>query len=311
MIIDCGGSSGEIALAALQSMSPARTLVVTHLHRDHYNALIEAAKIQQRILAVRELILPRIPAFVQSKEFKVAFLAMMARISRAETGVRIYDAAEWLAKVNCKSFVRRFVSENDIIEFGHRRLRVLWPPVEIREKNALVRVSRALEAYKVALESDEVLREEHKRAAEEFKEFYRETNEFSSEDALIEPFEGPAREIPKNTRKAERKLTAVANRLSLAFHDGSDLLVWGDQEVTEIQAIASRLEKDGLTRFNVMLTPHHGTYWPSRLRNPHAVVAITSAGKRLIGKFKKGLIPAGVHRSTYIEGTIETAVGWC
>jgi beta-lactamase superfamily II metal-dependent hydrolase len=307
MIVDCGGSSGDVALAALESMHAAATLALTHLHRDHYVGLVEAAQTGKRILHVKKLILPRIPEFEHAYQFRVAFMAMMARLSRAETGIRVYDAARWLAAVNRRPFERRFVSANDSIELGDRRLRVLWPPKEIFYDEALVTVRRALNAFDEALKSDEVLREEHELASQLPDQ---ETDVFGPDVELPRVDEAPAREVPSSTRQAENKLRAVANRLSLAFHDGGDLLMWGDQEETEIRAIADGLLRDGLSRFNVMVTPHHGTHWPSGLRHPRSVVAVTSAGERRIGNFKKGLIQAEVHRSTYLEGTIQTAVGW-
>lgn len=307
MIIDCGGSSGKVALAALEAMYPAEILVLTHLHRDHYVGLVEAARTKNRILQVKELVLPRIPEFEQSSQFRVAFIAMMTRLSRAETGIRVYDVAHWLAAVNQGPFRRRFVSANDSIELGNRRLRVLWPPKQVTYDEVLVTVRRALNAFDEALESDAVLREEHERA---FELPSRESDLFEPDVELLQEDEAPGREIPEITRHAENELRAVANRLSLAFHEGSDLLVWGDQEATEIRAIADGLLSDGLSRFHVMVTPHHGTHWPLRLRYPRSVVAVTSAGERRIDDFKKGLIQAEIHRSTYLEGTLEVPVGW-
>lgn len=307
MIIDCGGSSGKVALAALESMHLAGTLVLTHLHRDHYVGLVEAARTGSRILQVKELILPRIPEFEQAYQFRVAFMAMMTRLSRAETGIRVYDAARWLAAVNKRPFRRRFVSANDSIELENRRLRVLWPPKQLTYDEALVTVRRALNAFDEALESDAVLREEYERASELP---YRESDLFEPDVELPQVDEAPDREISDITRRAEHELRAVANRLSLALHEGSDLLVWGDQEAAEIRAVADGLLSDGLSRFHVMVTPHHGTHWPSGLRYPRSVVAVTSAGKRRIGDFKKGLIQAEIHRSTYLEGSLQTPIGW-
>ena len=114
--------------------------------------------------------------------------------------------------------------------------------------------------------------------------------------------------LPVLVEEALRAQRVAANHLSLSFRIGDRVLSLGDLEAPEIRAVVADLISTGTTRFEHVLTAHHGTHWHQDCHHISARWAISSVGGRLIRHVKPHYKEmAAAHWVTHLMGGWESA----
>jgi len=217
-----------------------------------------------------------------------------------------------MQKVVNQEFKFKPLSQGDIIEIRNDYLTILWPPKTVKnDENIYKDVKSALESYKKALEVDPLLKnvdeffrkskivnyltpsspEQSDRnvqlfySSEELKKIRFELSGKETDETELKPsfIKDVQKSIPKATRDADKKMREVTNRLSLAFYKDDELLFMGDLGSSngsslDIQEVVNKLAQGNRTRFDVLITPHHGTHWDESMRKLKIGVAVSSNG---------------------------------
>jgi beta-lactamase superfamily II metal-dependent hydrolase len=289
--------------------------VLSHFHADHYNGLLamEPHSSHWPWPKVREVLFPRIPEFTERLRFARCLFAISQRVLGGVSGSMELDFLNLFSRINKKPFTYRSLSAGETFSVSGSEFQVLWPPRAISDNSTIKVIREAISDFDTAIEEDEELRSIYKRFEEDgllnayFGEGQRErTIEPRTEELERgENFPSPP-ELKPSTIAANESLRAAANRFSLSFREDNRLLFLGDLEERELKQVVADLEDEHARRFQLLITPHHGTHWHPALSKLSCYFALSSVGPRLF----KNLRPQYREISeqwfiTYLDGTID------
>lgn len=293
ILIDCGSQQRPDAAfkKGLYRIDPD-VFILSHFHVDHYNGLLQWRHFHQRPKKIKQAFFPRIPEFRQNETFLKYISAMNHWVMGDTTGNMEADFLDVLFQINRhQHFTYNALSSGDKVLVGGLHFEVLWPPRVIDDEGTLKAIRTAISDFEAAMEADETLRRIYESIGErgKFVHMLREDNNSGKLSDRREnrheisgfPFSNERRKIPKIVGKANESLRRAANHLSLAFHEGNNLLFMGDLEGHEIGHVVTELTKKQRVNFFVIISPHHGTHWQKNLSRIHCKRLIISVGERL------------------------------
>jgi ribonuclease BN (tRNA processing enzyme) len=299
MLIDCGSlakpdNMDEVLRKTARRFSSGReehTLVVTHLHSDHFNQLKNLVP----LCGGCSLDAVYMPNMFESKIIAVSFLVM--RLLSQDEDPNVYDFyhAVLTSLFDISSLIddsteiymldRRNISfENSIGSF-----RVLWPDMDFLkpiwdEPFPEGFENRVFSSYQEYLSHFFASESSRDREGEGGKTYHR-VKEPPTEDEVdrkIKEIAGEKNDDEKLTDAQKRKLTDLANNYSLvfdeecSFHRMNGCIFFGDATRTAIK----RIHGDFKPWYSVVKVPHHGTrdYWSPDL--PDGEVYLIPFGER-------------------------------
>jgi hypothetical protein len=307
-VIDCGSAwHPEVAADGLRRIldlrgSPSLTVVVTHLHTDHYNGL--------RVLATRagrryafgkvRLVQARLPRHPIVAEYVSRLYALEFTLGEA-SGIPDIDLADELARFCRHGLDRDPKSAGDTVDLGGHQLDVLWPPAELT-RGMSVRIRRAVDAFDGLAAKDEGIRAALDRVREaqlslaDDRGFesgaHQRTKDLAVDDdgewsdesqwsldegdnaLTIHGGPGPSNGAPASyapslsdeVRSAARAFGEAANYMSLVLASRRrDFVAWGDVPLALARRLAGEyaVSPSDVAGNGVALAPHHGSLGPT------------------------------------------------
>lgn len=257
------------------------SFLLSHFHADHYSGILNC-NYHHCHWDLDNFYLPRMPRFVESKNFFMCLLTMNIRISKKHPIQNsILDIVE--KRLNRKPINFKAVSKGDIFLCGNSKYEILWPPIELTEEEALTDIRNAIKDFDEAKKNDSQLGEIYRRIYNIFSD--RDIDEVSlsqqTEDYPLTEFDGELSEIVKKANKSLRK---AANRLSVAFRQDDNILFLGDLEKREIESVVKDLIDNQNIVYDILIAAHHGTHWEMSLTKIGCDICLASVGQTLRGK---------------------------
>ncbi len=116
-------------------------------------------------------------------------------------------------------------------------------------------------------------------------------------ERILEEMDKTTKNLFENEiEKINGEIKGVCNHLSLAFFETNKrILFLGDLEKNEIAKICDKLESKGISNFEILITPHHGTHWHDRLKNLKFEYSVSSIGDNLTRYFKQQFLCVSQH----------------
>lgn len=285
-IFDIGYSNCKLFDAINQTdFSSAKTLVMSHFHRDHYNGI---PRVANKSLSIENLIIPKLPFNNLIRLGAKSFLAIQLFYLGEITGFYETDLLLMLQRKNNRSFNIHRKESGDSFSASSIDYEVIWP------SNKFI---TSIESIEVAInEITSVIQEN-----DDFRKFYEEVINSRFFDETIESIEfdenvlDPARfqiTLTKEQRKliksANGKLLRLANDICLAFQDkDKEFLSLGDlsNKALEILFISDFTIAN---HYHVILSAHHGTHFTNHKNwnNLTSCVVVHSNGKKMTKHFK-------------------------
>lgn len=345
-IIDCGSTpNSQDAVEGLRRIVdlPVRrptTIIITHLHADHYAGLVNLARGARSPRFQRvELIQARLPRSPQLSDFTSRFFALEVMIGDV-TGLPDLDLAATLAPATYFGVRPTWVSRGDQIEADGHRFDVLWPPAELGPGLSVL-VVRAVQAFdSLARENDQVAdllgavrseipieipgsRDGGPFDTERFETVDVEVDEdgdqdpHQDEDDFGAALHGTFRSVAPvgfNDRDrallidATRAFRRAANYMSLVLATPSrDFVAWGDAPNAVVRGVerSDPVIPGQPLAPRISLAPHHGSHGPNSLMG-HPTVCVSSGGPRMYVKWaaKHANCPALYCLNTHVEGDL-------
>lgn len=299
--IDCGSQQAPTeALSETLNRIEPETFVLSHFHADHYNGLFPHPTHQNLRLHIRSVFFPRIPEFQERPRFARCLFAVNERVLGGVTGSMEMDFLNLLSRINRCPFSYRPLSAGDTFRISGSVFHVLWPPRSMSNDATIQVIRSAIEDFDSAMKEDPILREIYQGMEDGgiFRHYFGEQEEEQSYEHRCRKQEDEAPEtltrqedLPSATIKANESLRAAANHFSLAFREDNRLLFLGDLEKHELKPVVTELCNEGIDRFHLLITPHHGTHWHSSLSNLQCFSALSTVGpklfKHLCSEYKK------------------------
>jgi hypothetical protein len=348
-IIDCGSTQGgqEAAdgLARIVDLPVRRpiTIVVTHLHVDHYSGLIHLASRPRSArffgIDLVQAALPRLPQL----ESITARLFALELVTGAVTGLPDLDLAAILGRVTRFGVNARWVSRGDQIHAQGHQFDVLWPPAFL-DASLSTKVERAVASFDdLAAVNDEFARALHtvrSGVPVALQDIVRETDQRLDHGSLRDDFDYeydlgayPSEDFPDGVSTlhaydesestfvqgldarhrplfdhAVRAFRSAANDMSLVVATPSrDFVAWGDAPLRVVRQVQRREVPlgPGVFRPRLSLAPHHGSQGPnSALGQPS--VCISSGGARMYPHWVSNHLgcPARFCLNTHVDGDL-------
>ena len=245
--------------------------LLTHFHTDHYNGILNCYKYMLKCWNIRNFYHPVMPKFSDSNTFFKYLLAMNIRISKNHPIQNfIFKTA---SKINNKPIKFIPVGMGDEIVCGNKKYNILWPPRELKEKETLKVIKDAINHFEIAKEKDKILNDIYESieqlSFDNFDDNILEDSLPTLEKNLVEN---------KEVEMANKSLKKAANRLSIAFSQGENLLFLGDLEKKEINLVVNKLCNNNSNWFDIIISAHHGTHWGNELINLKTEIVLASVG---------------------------------
>jgi len=343
VIIDCGSQAGSReAVAGLErivdlSRSPSTTVVVTHLHRDHFNGFMSLASIAARrySLGSVNLVQARLPYRPAVAPFTMRFLSLQLYLGEA-SGIPDLDFAAPIRRACRGGLVRESKSAGETFTASGHTFEVLWPPREMTASLA-DGVARAVARFDELADIDPKLRTTLDRVRQaglvpvdtsdgerqpessgaEATDSYAEQVDFD-EGSGLPSLHGltfnPARPTYRprlivEVGEAAALFRTVANDMSLVFATPRrDFVAWGDVSSARARWIAATdargMASPPLARRSIALAPHHGSHGPTPLFG-ESQVCVSQHGRGLHEHWHGRSAEApGSCISTYEEGDV-------
>lgn len=325
--IDAGGAEASLVRHTLSDLRRANELIITHYHADHYRGLQLLKKSRLPFLHVSNVYLPPIPC--EKAEFLAAFSVVQAL--GGTSGSMEIDLFHLISELCASSICTvRKVFQGEKIQFADKKLHVVWPPKQYDAANFSKRVIAVLDEYHEAIDGVDILREYTKKLTVQIegsayfgkgasKKNDRNTTKEEEEkkDELVKLFDALKRKkqegvFAEEMSRLNKRMRAIANEVSLAFHDSDRLLFFSDQEDGNLPQIVEYLMGCGLYRFDTILAAHHGTHWHDDIRKLHARRTITSNGDHLSMTYDKNWDSISWEsKQTRWHGNIEVCFPMC
>jgi hypothetical protein len=343
MIIDCGSQAGaREAVAGLErivdlSRSPSTTLVVTHLHRDHFNGFLSLASIPGRrhAFGTVNLVQARLPYRPTVAPFTMRFLALQLYLGEA-SGIPDLDFPSSIRRASRGKLVRDPKSAGETFVASGHTFEVLWPPRELT-RSLSARVRRAVDTFDGLADGDPKLREALDRvlqsglvpvdesgwdARPEGPVVHEQANDAdglgSEEGSDVVSLHGltvnPSRRgsspgLTGEVAQAALLFRHAANDMSLVFATPRrDFMAWGDVSSVRARRIAEADVRTAAAapraRRSIALAPDHGSHGPTPLSGD-SQLCVSQHGRGLYGKWhgRRADVPEAC-LSTYEEGDI-------
>lgn len=258
----------------------SKTLLISHFHRDHYNAL---DKINDKSLSIDSLIIPRLPLNQTFANGIKSFLAIQLFYLAESTGFYETDLLKLIQRKNSCSFNVNRKCTGETFTASNVDFNVIWP-----NTSYLINIR----SVRIALNDLANVVDEN----EDFRTFYHEVLEsrFLNEDIteivfddLIEEVRKFEIKLTKNQRilirKANSRLIRAANDICLAFKDqDNSFLSLGDLSNNALRELFD-VEFNTPIEFEVILSAHHGTHYTnhSNWGNINSCIVVHSNGKSM------------------------------
>jgi hypothetical protein len=291
--IDCGTQQDpRLALTKGLIRIHPDVFLLSHFHVDHYNGFFAWRSIPRHPFAtIDQVYFPRIPEFPSRERFVCCLFAISQRVMGDITGSMEADFLNILSRINRNRFAYRSLAEGDNFIVDGSTFSVLWPPRLIDDKATLKIIDHGISAFDQARKEDELTRQIYKTIEDKgVINPYLHDDEQAADGSNRSPnneqllFQRKEGELPEVVKKANESLRAAANHLSLAFMEDNRLLFLGDLESHEIKKVVRTLKQRESLRFQVLITPHHGTHWQRDLTQIRCIWAVSSVGPKLFKK---------------------------
>jgi len=298
--------------------------ILSHFHEDHYKGLFfNVAK--SYFCDISQIYYPAIPVIEDertSQEFFICLLSIMEYFIHYSLGrLSGFPAVDLITifrtilgrKPKYSPLVRGMT-----IKINTKEFEVLWPPKEIKEKQVVGEVKKAIETFKIAMGENRKLREYFEKYNEILPKYILEKNDFDEYLDYIEEEKLTMKEkevsitsadsfkITPEIEQANKLLRKAANRMSLVLRDmNNEILFMGDLENKETDIICKDLIDKNLTKFKIIIPPHHGTHFSSKMKQLSSDVILVSCGAKLKKYIKPKLKDMCKHvYSTYDYGNL-------
>lgn len=297
--------------------------LLSHFHYDHYSGLIKAYKKHDKF-NIGTFYFPKIPKIVgvDTGELLRLNLFFESVYAFTETGLLIIDLIQLVKDVSFNSGISIHpLSSGDVFSVGGLNFKVIWPPKTIikSESNIQKRVIVFIEEFRKFLESNPEIKDIYDELTENIntKEYLEEHSddrftdgksnkgsnipdcwETKSEERCRKEMEIKARieklikNLDEGTKKSLKsfaeRFRKITNSLSLVFFSEDNFILFlGDLENKDIGMVGKELLQSRKTKFDILITPHHGTHWNDVLFNFRFTFALSSNGSKLYKKFRR------------------------
>ena len=266
---------------------PIETIVLSHLHWDHYCGLLRPIpNLAERL----QLVVPRFPLITPDPNTANEFYARLLAFGPLDEqlGPVEIDLLRRIQEYAPRAMPRP-MSEGDHFNGADHRWDVLWPPRQIAMgRQGMRTIERAIEAYDWAAEAAPWLdgRLDAIRDTELYNTMLQEMAISDSDPvALTDASEVPDDLVELNDssvvwrrlKVAASALSAAANLMSLLIVSDDAAMLTGDARPTATNAALSALNLDHI---EWLQTPHHGSshYASHSVKSLDSRVRFSSAG---------------------------------
>jgi hypothetical protein len=262
----------------------AKTLLLSHFHRDHYKAIF---KLEDKSLSIKNLVIPRLPFDeIMAKGLK-SFLAIQLFYLAEFSGFYETDLINIIRTKNRGQISIERKSINETFLASNFKFQVIWP-----DPNYISNIQSVL----TALQDIAYILEEN----EEFKKFYNEVldSDFFNEEIVsisdeeirnLKPFELKLTDIQRKLmRSANLRLIRLANDNCLAFQNLElKFLSLGDLSNRALWDLFDKHFKEPF-EYEIILSAHHGTHFTNHInwKNIKSCVIVHSNGSRMKDFYK-------------------------
>lgn len=349
-IIDCGSKGHpERAVDGLRRITdltrhPSVTIVVPHLHSDHYNGLrhLSQALGRRHVFGKVELVQARLPRHPVVTEFVARFLAMELRLGEV-SGIPDLDLANELRRSTRYGLQREPRSAGESFTVGGHTFDVLWPPAELTTGMS-VRVRRAVDGFDSLAASDPALNAALDRVRrsgllepdatpptraegqDQLDEDIDNIEPWAEEESgwiprlhpgshdVDDPIPSYPESLTGEVREAARHFGEAANYMSLVFATPRrDFVAFGDVPLPTARRIAKayRSPSHPQTGGAVVLAPHHGSQGATpSFGLPYFCIAQNGRGLNEKWAAKHEPCDGSVCVSTHEEGDLVLSPTW-
>ncbi len=284
----------------------SKTLLISHFHRDHYNAL---DKINDKSLSIDNLIIPKLPLNQTFANGIKSFLAIQLFYLAESTGFYETDLLKLIQRKNSCSFNVNRKCTGETFTASNVVFNVIWPNISYLTNIKSVRI--ALRDLANVVDENEDFRTFHHEVLES-----RFLNEDITEivfDDLVEEVRKFEIELTENQRilirKANSRLIRAANDICLAFKDqDNSFLSLGDLSNNALGELFD-VEFNLPIEFEVILSAHHGTHYTNHPNwgNINSCFVVHSNGTRMNGFYRNEYSTfSRQHHKTYDNGHLES-----
>lgn len=283
----------------------SKTLLISHFHRDHFNALY---KINDNSLAIENLVIPKLPFDTLLSSGIKAFVAIQLFYLAEMTGFYETDILNLIKRKSKNNFIVNRKRLNDSFIASNIEFDVIWPDSTFISSIPSVRI--ALNNITTILEENEDFNTFYHEVLE--SRFLNEEVDTISDEVLNEliPFEI---KLTKNQRlllkNANSRLINVANDNCLAFQSMEHrFLSLGDLSNKALWKLFDT-EFINPSEYEIILSAHHGTHHTNHLNwnNISSCFVVHSNGIKMNRFYRKEYSAFSIqHHKTYIDGHLES-----
>jgi beta-lactamase superfamily II metal-dependent hydrolase len=306
-IFDIGYSySGAFDAVNSNEYIDAKTLVISHYHKDHYNGLNRIANYS---LQIENLVIPKLPLQTWYADGIMSYLAIQLFYYAEITGFYETDLLRIIQRKNSRQFnvLRRCAGES--FRASNFEFDVIWPDTNFLTRrnsitSAMTEIGQVIETNKA------------------FKKFYDEVLAsafFNPNITSSEPFDNIDQasifdvvlndEERNLIKRANDKLVRAANDICLAFHDSDrKFLSLGDLSRRALDVLFNATFTTPVI-YEVVLSAHHGTHISTdgNWRNISSCVVVHSNGPRMSNYYDLNYNQWTLQEhQTYINGVFDS-----
>lgn len=301
-IVDIGGN--VVNMLPLHPMYyNADALVLSHFHKDHYDALVSYAfnRTPRVLQNIQQLFLPIIVSneqYVQDLFNKIIAQQILSQYNkRPQALVNIPIDAFIMILVGALTqrplLTIRALHQGQTFSMVNQRYDVLWPSIDVihRYRDSIEEV---LHEFNQVYEEDENMRIAIRTIRELGGSLWTEgvqrieINHNQAQGILEDVYNRPEEDWQRKVNqrftdaqiKLNKKLARIANHLCLAFRN-NDWLFFGDLESNDLSNVMTYLNRQGWLHYNLIVAAHHGTHSNFSMHRLHTRYCIASQGDGL------------------------------
>jgi hypothetical protein len=280
-------------------------LLVSHYHIDHFNGLIKFAERGEKLKSdIDEVYLPFIPQFDDSSDYNLLSKQIVFSFC-LQSGYPLFKESpalyieESVKKINKsgKKPVSKIVKQGDQINIENAIFDVIWPPAKITKKDDLRSLKGQIKKIDTIIENSPYLKNL-------WNKFERKREQSDCIDKIVSDESNKANTT--EVKKLVEIIKGVTNRFSICLFQPGLFLFLGDLEKKEIDAAINYLkEKHLMDSIYILVPPHHGTHWSSRINDIRVENLVVSNGKLRSRGFNENYKHISEKCfSTFLNGTI-------